>query len=126
MIGLLQAVDERAALDGHGAARGLDPRMRLDEPGRDRHVELDHVAAGPLALEPQIAGGREGVAASRSLTRAVAAVHQPGTRSARVQGAAPVSSIVSRTRPAQGYSLAIRRATVAAAASVATTRAEPY
>src|SRR5262245_22051326 len=55
MIGLLDAVDERAALDGHRAPRRLDPRMRLDEPRLHGEVELDHVAALPGALDAQIA-----------------------------------------------------------------------
>src|SRR5262249_56577870 len=54
MVGLLDAVDERAALDRHAPARRLDPRMRLDEPRFHREVELDDVAALPGALDAQI------------------------------------------------------------------------
>src|SRR5215471_14685719 len=55
MIGLLEAVDERAALDRHAAARRLDPRVRLNEASLHRKVELDDVAAPPGALDAQIA-----------------------------------------------------------------------
>src|SRR5215470_19267838 len=51
MIGLLEAVDERTALDRHAAARRLDPRVRLDEPRVHREIELDDVAALPGAID---------------------------------------------------------------------------
>jgi len=57
MIGLLEAVDERAALDRYAAARRLDPRMRFDEPRLHREIELDDVAALPGSIDSQIAPG---------------------------------------------------------------------
>src|SRR5439155_13754507 len=57
MIGLLEAVDERAALDRYAAARRLDPRMRFDEPRLHREIELDDVAALPGSIDSQIALG---------------------------------------------------------------------
>src|SRR5262245_19030065 len=57
MIRLLDTVDDRAALDRHAPARGLDPRMRLDETGPHRENQLDDVATSPHSREPRVVAG---------------------------------------------------------------------
>src|SRR5262249_57908190 len=49
MIGLLEAVDERATLDGHAPAGRFDPGMRLHAPCRHRQGPGAGRAAPPPA-----------------------------------------------------------------------------
>ena len=60
LVGAFETVDQRPALDGDGAANGIDRGMRHRQPDGHRQVQRHHIANPPGAGDPQVSPARVG------------------------------------------------------------------
>ena len=101
-VRLLEAVDDRSALDRDAPAHGVDPWIRRVSRGETSSCRLDAIACAPRPAYLGISPGRP-----RRRRRSPFAT-TPGMRSASVHGSSSLSTISIPTSPCHGYAVSIR------------------